>query len=885
MKKFISALLSITLLISIFPLSAFALDVLPLQTFSFEGDWCTSSWYKYYESYYEEGKFGYDTNTDSAYVTDGSQSLYVIDKDAEHYFAIATPLFSVTDFGEYTMSMDVRALSGSISFYIRCYESDKSTYTQLKYTVYANEEMSSYSFPYDITPDTPYVKLLVLTDTVGENEEGYVDNIKFTKTGDFDEEKYYTKKLVKDKLEAALPGDVIEISDGTYSDWNITIDRDGSESEPITLRAKNPGKVIFTGNSSMVISGDYVNIEGFRFEEVTSAGIIKFDTTSYGSKLKDCAIFNCHPGDAPDSAKQNWVMLRGTKLTVENCFFSGKHSSAQMVESTKSETTKDVPDEHLIKNCYFGNIKQQNVNGYEAIRLGSSAYSFDVARSVVEGCFFESCDGEAEIISMKSCELTIRNNTLYNSNGAIVLRHGNRSDIYGNLFVGGQGKTRLSGVRIIGEDHKVHDNYFYNMPNRSQVLFYSDGCPYENIEDHYYYPVINAQVYNNTFIGGDRLVCLGEYSPREDEPSSNRIMAPEGTFNNNALVSYSGTYPIFNNGDPTPDMNITDEFSYHKITLSGNIAYGKNIGYNPGGITEGYFELTEDGKYFKAPQGKGANLEEVKKAPTSPFDIIPDWVKEVYYDSGLVTFTPVADDVFNDDTAHINNFIPFDVTYSAGEGGSLSLKENGNAVSNKTRFTNNPTLTFTATPGKDKKIFKWYVNGVEVTNANIGNLGVEMDSPYSQTLTINNLCKNYEIETEFQDVYYIPDELTAPVASFGENNSRVVVKNHEGITMTISGTYRVFATKLEAFDYATVAECGFKVIADGTETTVKSLVELSSKGAYGVLFYNFTPGKTYTIYPYAVYSLENGVEKTIYGAEQTVIIDYKMDGDSLCVLN
>lgn len=873
MKKLICILISLAVILSGFPLYSFAEAETSLYSDSFEGAGCMDSWYKYYPDYYEDGKFGYSLNTNSSYITDGKQSLYVIDKDSERYFAVASPIFAVNDFGEYTLTVDVRVLSGSIKFYIRCYESDRETYTQKLFTVPVNDEMTSCSFSRIITPDTPYVRVLVLTDTVGANEAGYVDNLIFTKTGEYDEAQYLAKKSVTVQLKEAIPGDVIEIPDGTYTDWVISVDKDGTKDKPITLKAKNPGKVIFTGGSGIVVSGDYVNIEGLRFEEVISSQIIRFDSTSYGSKLRDTVIYNCHPDAEADTVQQNWVMLRGTALTVENCFFYGKHSKGQMVESSKSEETKDIFDEHIIKNCYFGNIKQQSENGYEAIRLGTSAYSFDTAKTVVEGCFFEKCDGESEIISVKSCGITVRNNTLYNSNGAIVLRHGNGSDIYGNLFVGGPGKKRLSGVRIIGEDHKVHDNYFYNMTEKSQVLVFYNGNPYEGIEDYWYYPVKNAQVYNNTFIGGDYLVSVGGYTPGDEGTSYNRVMAPEGYFNNNVLVTFQGLNPMIVNGDPAPDLNVDDDFAYNKVSFSGNIAYGKSVGYNPGGLTEGYFDLTEDGKYFKAPSGKGANSDEVKKAPTSPFDIISSWVKEVYYDAGIIEFTPVANDVFNDEDAHINNIVPFEVTCSAGAGGTVTLKENGNAVSGKTSFSNNPVLTVIAKPDADKVLSGWYVNGVELTEGNCEALGIVADSPLSDTLTISNLVKNYDIRAEFEDLYIIPDEILSPVAEFGENNGSVTVKNHNGITTTVSGAYRIFAVRLSMYDYATVSECGFKVISDNGEITVKSKTKLSDSGAYGVLFYGFTKGKTYTVYPYAIYTLENGTQKTVAGEAKTVVVE------------
>ena len=673
------------------------------------------------------------------------------------------------------------------------------------------------------------------------------------------------KDAVNKALASVTAGSVIEIPDGIYYDWNINISANGTKTKPVTIKAKNPGKAVIKGESSIVVSGDYVNIEGLRFEEITTYNnVVDFKVTSYGSKIYDCAFYNCHPKDGDDTSRQFWVVLNGTRVTVENCFFSHKHSVGQMVSFSKSASNVGIPDEHLIKNCYFGNITNQTGNGYEAIRMGSSTYCFENSRTVVEGCFFEKCDGEGETISVKTCENIVRNNTLYNTNGAIVLRHGDRSDIYGNLFVGGVEKKRVSGVRIIGEDHKVHDNYFYNMSNASQVIFYFNGNPYENIENHWYYPVKNAQVYNNTFIGGDRLVNIGNYSA-SDDPANNRIMAPEGCFKDNALVSYTGRYEMFVNGDPAPSLNVTDEDAYHKVKFSGNIAYGKEFGYHPEGVTKGYFELSEDGNYYSAPNGKGANLEEVKKAPTSPFDIISDWVKEVYYDSGLITFEPVPNDVFNIEDAHINNIVPFDVTYSLGSGGSLTLRENGTVVSGKTTFSGNPELVFKAVPDTNKKISRWYVNGIEVDEQNAKALGVKIATPTSATLAVRSLYKNYNIEVEFAEAFPVPDSISAPVTGF-EGNGSISFINQKGTKTSVSGCYKLLAARLEVLPYLNIIEYGFLVYtADGEIKRVKSEVSLTDSGAYGVLFYGFNKGADYSFYPYAVYQAEGMEPKTITG--------------------
>ena len=86
----------------------------------------------------------------------------------------------------------------------------------------------------------------------------------------------------------------------------------------------------------------------------------------------------------------------------------------------------------------------------------------NVSRTVVEDNLFEHCNGEIEIVSNKSCENVYRNNTFLECAGALTLRHGNRCEVYGNVFIGNSQKN-TGGVRIIGEDHRVFSNRFFDL--------------------------------------------------------------------------------------------------------------------------------------------------------------------------------------------------------------------------------------------------------------------------------------------------------------------------------------------------------------------------------------------------------------------------------------
>lgn len=97
-------------------------------------------------------------------------------------------------------------------------------------------------------------------------------------------------------------------------------------------------------------------------------------------------------------------------------------------------------------------------NGAEIIRIGHSWSSQLESRTIVENNVFLHCDGENEIISVKSCHNVLRRNLFYESRGALVCRHGHYNIIESNTFMGNNIKG-TARIRIINQGHTVYDNY------------------------------------------------------------------------------------------------------------------------------------------------------------------------------------------------------------------------------------------------------------------------------------------------------------------------------------------------------------------------------------------------------------------------------------------
>jgi poly(beta-D-mannuronate) lyase len=111
--------------------------------------------------------------------------------------------------------------------------------------------------------------------------------------------------------------------------------------------------------------------------------------------------------------------------------------------------------------------------GGEAVRVGLSTRALSSGFTLFEYNLFEECNGDPEVISNKSCDNTFRYNTFRNNAGSLVLRHGNRSLVYGNFFINNAG-----GIRFYGDFHKIYNNYLQGGTGKGteSTIFVTSGC-------------------------------------------------------------------------------------------------------------------------------------------------------------------------------------------------------------------------------------------------------------------------------------------------------------------------------------------------------------------------------------------------------------------------
>lgn len=368
----------------------------------------------------------------------------------------------------------------------------------------------------------------------------------------------------------AKPGDVIVMSDGVWKDADIVFDAQGTEGKPITLRAQTPGKLILSGGSRLRIGGAHLVVDGLWFKDgyVSSGDVIELRANpskhAHHCRVTNCAITGYNPFDK--KANNKWVSLYGAHNRVDHCALIGKENAG----TTLVVWLSGEPNYHRIDHNYFGPRPPLGANGGETIRVGTSDWSMSVSRTIVERNLFEECNGEIEIISSKSCENVYRQNTFLNCEGTLTLRHGNRCEVHGNFFLGNH-KRDTGGVRIIGEDHKVYNNYFAGLMGEDarSALSMRNGIPDSPLAG--YFQVKRAVVAFNTLVDCRSNFALGLIS---NDPGRSTLPPEDCVIANNLTRGDSG--PLIR------EMN-----KPLNLRWQGNIFHGAALGVN---LTSGIVE-------------------------------------------------------------------------------------------------------------------------------------------------------------------------------------------------------------------------------------------------------------------------------------------------------
>ncbi|MGI9345294.1 MAG: chondroitinase-B domain-containing protein [Gammaproteobacteria bacterium] len=341
------------------------------------------------------------------------------------------------------------------------------------------------------------------------------------------------QKAYKTAVKMARPGDTIVLANGQWKDFEILFRGKGKKNKPIRLTAQDKGKVLLTGQSNLRLAGEYLEVSGLVFKDGYSPTqtVISFRRTkeefANHSRVTEVVIDNYNQPERQET--DFWVLIFGKHNRFDHNHLIGKRNRGVTL-AVRLNTKASQKNHHRIDHNYFGPRPILGSNGGETLRIGTSHYSRTDSNTIVENNYFDRCDGELEIISIKSGRNTVRNNTFFRSRGTLTMRHGNNNLIEGNVFFG-QGADHTGGIRVINGGQTVRNNYMEGLSGTrfGGALVVMNGVP--NSPINRYDQVKDATIAFNSIINSDHIQLA---AGSDDERSAVPV---DSTFQNNLLFN------------------------------------------------------------------------------------------------------------------------------------------------------------------------------------------------------------------------------------------------------------------------------------------------------------------------------------------------------------
>nr|WP_121271607.1 polysaccharide lyase 6 family protein [Pedobacter schmidteae] len=340
-------------------------------------------------------------------------------------------------------------------------------------------------------------------------------------------------EALKAAVTKAKPGDIIYLKNKEWNNAAIQLQGNGTARAPITIMPQNPGGVIFTGQSYIQIGGEHLLVKGFHFKDgyTPKREVISFrinnDNLANNCRVSNIVIENY---SQPERFKADtWITLYGKNNRIDHSTFVNKLNSGPLIIA-ELDDERSRQNNHSIDSNYFKGRQRFGSNGGEIIRIGFSRYSLEPSGTKIVYNYFERCNGEVEIVSIKSGENHVSFNTFYECEGGLVLRHGSDNVVEGNFFIGND-KPFTGGVRVINPRQRVASNVFYRLTgsNFRAPLALVNGVPNSLINR--YFQVKDAVIEKNSFINCSAIL----FGAGKD---AERTLGPENvSFKNNLILT------------------------------------------------------------------------------------------------------------------------------------------------------------------------------------------------------------------------------------------------------------------------------------------------------------------------------------------------------------
>ena len=449
------------------------------------------------------------------------------------------------------------------------------------------------------------------------------------------------------------PGDQIVMANGIWKDVEIKFYGKGTKEKPITLIAEEAGKVNIEGVSNLKIGGSYLVVKNLYFKNgyTPSKNVIQFKVDD-DRVANNCTVTQCviEEFTQPDrDVSDHWVEFWGRNNALSNNYITGKSNFGPTI-MIRLEGNENIYNYHKIINNHFGPRPRKGGPHGETIQLGDSGTSMTPSHTLVANNLFERCNGEIEIISSKSNFNEFRNNVFFESEGSLVLRHGNYATIDGNVFIGNDTSTFIGGIRVVNTGHWITNNYFYKIQGKEfrSALAVMNGIPKSPLNR--YNQVTDVVVAYNSFID-----CI---SPWQFSVGSN--------------VSQSAVLPATEIRSARPE----------RVVVANNLIYNEVADVNPivnydkvDGVTFKNNLITNENKSEVKPEGLVTKPVSVTKK-SDGLVVSNENINDVY--AGF-DFETITKDLFGNSRTSTNNNI----------GAIVNLVKDNAVLIDKTKYGTN----------------------------------------------------------------------------------------------------------------------------------------------------------------------------------------------------
>lgn len=432
-------------------------------------------------------------------------------------------------------------------------------------------------------------------------------------------------------LDAAGAGDTVVLAQGNWKDLRMRIQRGGSETAPLVIRAKTPGGTTLDASSLLEINAPHVVVEGLFFHggSLKGGSVIRFN--SHHGIVRECAVVDYNP-EAFDT-KYYWVYFSGEDNLLDRCYFKGKNNYEPLIGNARENSRRNT-----VRNCYFKNIPYYPHNGREILRIwgpeNGAASDEEGAFFTISGNLFDHADGEGEeIVSLKSNHNRVLGNTVLATRGCLNIRSGGENLMEGNIVLG-QGAEKANGLRISGVRNTVRKNYVVGCGYGIKVstgefidaaltaeykpFFKSrkDGDTNPPVKIAMYQQVKNLNLSDNVMVGNIGPDLEIGYWYKKSWPKMQMVLLPEECLiANNSMIRPRGGASII--GAVQDKSAPLEGFSFKPNIFRDNTLLGGKNDYAP--AERGFKTGTIPSNWSEAQELKGLKI-------LKPADVGPAWV-------------------------------------------------------------------------------------------------------------------------------------------------------------------------------------------------------------------------------------------------------------------